>query len=281
MPRIRPCRSCGKPCQLGGKSSRPDPMCIECFRAQAGRDPRGRPRIPRPGPAPCPVCGETYQPRYRKPGRGGNWTEACSQECGWRLAAQRRASEPPSRNCDLCGQEFSTRDRRQRYCGKRCRDEQQRLDRTVAWPARRIWHVTCAECGRLFIGRRSGLEACGDAECRRKHNLRKIKRRYREDPEFRDRVISKAHNRHARKLGIGNITSPAALINYLMQRDHGRCGICRKPIRAKAGPRRPSIDHIIPLSRGGEHALENLQAAHYDCNLSKGNRGGGQVLLVG
>jgi 5-methylcytosine-specific restriction endonuclease McrA len=38
----------------------------------------------------------------------------------------------------------------------------------------------------------------------------------------------------------------------------------------------------VPLSRGGPHVLENLQIAHYVCNLSKGNRdGGGQILLVG
>jgi 5-methylcytosine-specific restriction endonuclease McrA len=106
-------------------------------------------------------------------------------------------------------------------------------------------------------------------------------RRYYSDPEFRDLVLSESHNRHAARLGLATIKSPASLISYLMERDHRRCGICGEPIRAKTGPRRPSIDHIIPKSRGGEHELANLQAAHYVCNLSKGNRGGGQVLLFG
>lgn len=107
-------------------------------------------------------------------------------------------------------------------------------------------------------------------------------RRYYSDPEFRAECASKSRQRRADKLGApGKITSPAALVEYLVARDHGRCGICRKPVRARKGPMRPSIDHIIPLTRDGEHTLENVQLAHFRCNLSKGNRGGGQVLLVG
>lgn len=49
----------------------------------------------------------------------------------------------------------------------------------------------------------------------------------------------------------------------------GLCGIC-------AGPLSDSevwhIDHIAPISRGGDDTLANVQAAHARCNLSKGNR---------
>ncbi len=34
----------------------------------------------------------------------------------------------------------------------------------------------------------------------------------------------------------------------------------------------PSIDHVVPLSRGGSNHPSNLQLAHLLCNLSKGNR---------
>jgi 5-methylcytosine-specific restriction endonuclease McrA len=33
-----------------------------------------------------------------------------------------------------------------------------------------------------------------------------------------------------------------------------------------------TIDHVIPLSKGGEHSPLNVQAAHATCNYSKGNR---------
>ena len=32
------------------------------------------------------------------------------------------------------------------------------------------------------------------------------------------------------------------------------------------------IDHIIPLSKDGNHTLTNLQITHPLCNLKKGNR---------
>ena len=50
------------------------------------------------------------------------------------------------------------------------------------------------------------------------------------------------------------------------------CGICGTPVdRELAVPHRlaPTVDHIIPLSRGGEHVADNVQLAHLTCNSSK------------
>jgi 5-methylcytosine-specific restriction endonuclease McrA len=96
--------------------------------------------------------------------------------------------------------------------------------------------------------------------------------RYHSDPEFRDRTLSKIQNRRVSRLGLATITSPTALIAYLVERDHGICGICDLPVDQDRGPMRPSIDHIVSLSNGGEHVTENLQLAHYRCNLRKGAR---------
>lgn len=46
----------------------------------------------------------------------------------------------------------------------------------------------------------------------------------------------------------------------------GICGICREPVPFE----RFSIDHIVPLSRGGAHSMVNLQLAHLSCNARKG-----------
>lgn len=107
----------------------------------------------------------------------------------------------------------------------------------------------------------------------------RIMQRYHSDPTFRDEVIARSEARRAGRLGLGDLH---VTIAYLRRRDRNRCGICRKPVRAKTGPMRPSMDHIIPLSRGGTHELANVQLAHYRCNLAKHNGGGGeQLLLVG
>jgi 5-methylcytosine-specific restriction endonuclease McrA len=146
----------------------------------------------------------------------------------------------------------------------------------------KVYPRNCRACGRLFIGRSSVAVACSDPECKRRSRVMIIMARYRSDLEFRSRAISVAQNRHAKEhLGLGAIPT-ASLVTYLMARDHRRCGICHQPVRAKTGPRGPSVDHIQPLSRGGGHVLENLQLAHLVCNRSKGNRGGGeQPLLFG
>lgn len=52
----------------------------------------------------------------------------------------------------------------------------------------------------------------------------------------------------------------------LYERDNRMCGICHKHV-----PRpHASIDHIIPLSKGGKHEWENVQLAHRRCNHLKG-----------
>ncbi|WP_166535111.1 HNH endonuclease [Blastococcus xanthinilyticus] len=58
-------------------------------------------------------------------------------------------------------------------------------------------------------------------------------------------------------------------------RDRYLCQLCGAPLDMDAShpaPRSPSIDHIIPLSRGGAHTHANVQAAHLRCNLQKGAR---------
>lgn len=47
-------------------------------------------------------------------------------------------------------------------------------------------------------------------------------------------------------------------------------------------PRAPVVDHIMPLSRGGEDTKTNVQLAHSKCNGAKGAAGSGeQLALIG
>jgi 5-methylcytosine-specific restriction endonuclease McrA len=54
------------------------------------------------------------------------------------------------------------------------------------------------------------------------------------------------------------------------------CGICGEPVDMSLrypNPLSKSIDHIIPLARGGHPTdLSNLQLAHLACNKSKGEK---------
>lgn len=58
-------------------------------------------------------------------------------------------------------------------------------------------------------------------------------------------------------------------------RDEWTCQLCRLPIDPEvAWPDRmsPSIDHVIPLSRGGTHSMSNVQSAHLGCNSRKADK---------
>ncbi len=48
----------------------------------------------------------------------------------------------------------------------------------------------------------------------------------------------------------------------------GACGICGKVLKYED----MSIDHIVPLSKGGKHSYANTQPAHLKCNIKKGAR---------
>ena len=58
----------------------------------------------------------------------------------------------------------------------------------------------------------------------------------------------------------------------VLDRDQWICQLCSLPISKTLqhpDPMSPTLDHIIPLSRGGVHSLSNSQAAHRICNMRK------------
>lgn len=56
-------------------------------------------------------------------------------------------------------------------------------------------------------------------------------------------------------------------LDEVYRRFNAKCALCHRHVpRAHA-----SIDHIIPVSRGGRHSWENVQLAHRRCNHLKGD----------
>lgn len=120
-----------------------------------------------------------------------------------------------------------------------------------------------------------------NAEKLREHN-REYKRRNRTTILARRRVLENTDAERARKLAwakkhrpdlkrlaqkaavkIGTVDYSAVLI-----RADGKCGICHRPFDLFG----IEFDHILPLSKGGAHCEDNMQATHKFCNRSKGNR---------
>ena len=100
----------------------------------------------------------------------------------------------------------------------------------------------------------------------RKQNLehcKEIERRYRlKNPE--KRAISQAR-REAIKLGLPN-TLTSEQWEAIKKIYHNRCAYCGHK------PSKLTIDHVIPLSKGGGTTPDNIVPACFSCNSGKGNR---------
>lgn len=116
----------------------------------------------------------------------------------------------------------------------------------------------CAVCGNEFLSRH-GTIVCSD-KCRKKHNNRK------RDKRIDARIVD----------------NPDITLESLFKRDKGVCHICGKPCDYEdytvdgdifiAGNWYPSIDHVIPISKGGRHSWDNVKLAHRLCNTVKSNK---------
>lgn len=60
----------------------------------------------------------------------------------------------------------------------------------------------------------------------------------------------------------------------LLERDGPMCWICGLPLDLTCRSRAlsPSLDHVVPMSYGGNDTDENARLAHLVCNSSRGNR---------
>lgn len=196
----------------------------------------------------CGYCGVEFS-WTDHPGRLHRF---CSNSCHFNAARKY-----VSGNCLNCGE--PARDARvtgklagsRKYCTDQCR--------RVYEAARKARKQTCATCGVVFVHEDSSLSRvrqryfCGP-ECRLAGRV---------TPEAtRLRHLAKENQRRALKR-----QTAAENVDYreIERRDQFRCYLCRRRI----AKRNVHFDHVIPLSRGGEHSARNIRMTHRWCNLRK------------
>lgn len=247
---------------------------------------------------PCSVCG-----KLRWPGEHGE--PVTCLDCKRARKAERKAEEAatraaakevrhPLRPCQECGGPYRSRHLAQRFCGATCA----RLNKTLPRSCRIELHA-CRMCDkvltqprRVFCGEQCRLESerlrfratftskaqptrlpcsdCGEQwETSTRNNggvcLRCQRRRFRREYGSTDR--QRARSRGVRYEPIKRST--------VYERDNWTCQLCGDPIEREARAPHPmsaSLDHIIPLARGGDHVYANVQCAHFLCNSIKGDR---------
>jgi HNH endonuclease len=114
---------------------------------------------------------------------------------------------------------------------------------------------SCAECGTYFVGKcpvgANQTRYCSD-KCKQRSGSR--------------------NGKHKRRARIQAARTGNVYRNTVYARDNYTCQLCHEPIDMTVDPQSnfaPSLDHIIPLARGGAHHMDNLQTAHRLCNSYK------------
>ena len=77
-----------------------------------------------------------------------------------------------------------------------------------------------------------------------------------------------ATNNKRRTLTRHGVNGEIIDLDTLYARDGGICQLCHKKCPRKQATR----EHIVPLSKGGEHSWKNVVLAHGRCNSRKGNK---------
>lgn len=199
----------------------------------------------------CKRCGKAYT----------TWnsnSKYCSIECRVGENAERL------KKCEVCGAEFKPHSR-QKYCSDECRKsawQKMYHDRFVS----KAKHVEkyCPACGNVFTTTSSRQKFCS----------KKCGKKYRGDGR-----IYRVSKDERLKQCVQNDKS--LWLQPLIKRDNNTCQICGRKcdlydyeVTASGamicGDRYPTIDHIVPLSKGGQHIWANAQLACRKCNREKG-----------
>lgn len=154
---------------------------------------------------------------------------------------------PALLKCKHCGIEYQTTVRnakRSVYCSRACKDRA-RKDELIRAREQSKPDRWCRHCGAA------------------------MPKRMRSDAAYCSNKCNVAAHSQVRKASMRTGAKEKRIDRAsVIARDGGRCHLCG----AFPKGRDLTIDHVIPLAKGGHHAAENLRVACLSCNASKKDR---------
>jgi hypothetical protein len=188
---------------------------------------------------------------YESNNKLNGWCKDCFR--AWYKSRSKILIEIAETECEFCKTIFLPKIRVVgSYCSRECKIKarNKRLsDERIASKKERV----CLHCSTVITKeRRADAKFCS-AECNYKaHQLQR---------KLRNRANEEGKRGYLR--------------TEICERDGWICQICKEPVERNAhhpNPLAPSLDHIIPVSKGGSSDPSNLQLTHLVCNLKRGNR---------
>ena len=209
----------------------------------------------------CLCCGELFNKEIGP----GCVPKYCSARCRNIQNGKLKPWDRSPRECKTCGKKYTPVNKKQNFCCLSCNHK----NVNKKYKPVKIETTTCHVCGKDFLPKINikGLRICS-AYCKSK--------KYRESEKGKaQRAKNDRAKNHVRRARIRKATFEPVDLMEIYTRDNWVCGLCGVEINKDTkwpDPGSPSIDHIIPLSKGGHHIKANLQSAHLSCNMGKGNR---------
>lgn len=157
------------------------------------------------------------------------------------------------KQCLFCQNKFIPKARRKTfYCSRKCKvihkNEKQKIKRINLKKEK-----LCLHCAKIITrNRRSDAIFCSEKCNMAAHGLQR---------SLRNRANEQG------KRGFLRL--------QICERDKWICQICNKKVDKNVeypNLKVASLDHIIPVSKGGSSDISNLRLTHYICNISRGNR---------
>lgn len=191
----------------------------------------------------------------------------CDRTCSERRRAEAKRVKPWQMNCVNCSTEFMTNRKHQRFCSYACSyvvalQEANAKHRAFreANPIPDSFDYTCDGCQITFTKphRVTGIAAMRGTYC---EDCRLSAQRAR----YRKKTVARQ-----------SASKPSGIWFEQVLKTYGsNCYLCESDIDLdlpRTSKRGATVDHIIPLSRGGLDELENLRLVHWDCNRAKSNK---------
>lgn len=154
------------------------------------------------------------------------------------------------KRCLHCENEFYAGELHKKFCSNAC------LNNFHYRYKPKTYQHKCRECGSHYTDNQENSAGCSDS-CKNKFARRK-----------------RELNRYKRLKENGTIDWDINL-ERLIKRDKGHCHLCNSKVIVNDDYNSdyyPSIDHVIPISKGGTHTWDNVKLAHRICNTYKSNK---------